>query len=45
LVLEKVAAQVNSWLNHGPERAMNEFNGKVFPPDTDEPDEKEETET
>lgn len=47
-VLENVAAQVNSWLSHGPERAMNEFNGKVFPPDTDEPvntDEKEETET
>ena len=48
LVLEKLAEQVNSWLSHGPERAMNEFNGKVFPPDTDEPvniEEKEETET
>ena len=48
LVLEKLAAQVNSWLSHGPERAMNEFNGKVFPPDKDEPvniDEKEETKT
>ena len=48
LVLEKLAAQVNSWLSHGPERAMNQFNGKVFPPDTDELvniDKKEETET
>jgi hypothetical protein len=41
-VLEKMAAQVSCWLAHGPERAMNEFNGKVFPPATDE---KEETET
>ena len=47
-VLEKVAAQVDCWLAHGPERAMNEFNGKVFPPPTDDTvdtDEKEETET
>ena len=44
-VLEKVAAQVNCWLAHGPEQAMNEFNGKVFPPATDDTDEKEETET
>ena len=45
LVLEKVAAQVNCWLAHGPEQAMNEFNGKVFPPATDATDEKVETET
>ena len=44
-VLEKVAAQVDCWLAQGPERAMNEFNGKVFPPATDDNDEKEETET
>ena len=44
-VLEKMAAQVNCWLAHGLERAMNEFNGKVFPPATDDNDEKEETET
>ena len=44
-VLEKVAAQVNCWLAHGPEQAMNEFNGKVFPPATDDTDEKVETET
>ena len=45
LVLEKMAEQVNCWLAHGPEQAMNEFNGKVFPPATDDNDEKEETET
>ena len=44
-VLEKVAAQVDCWLAHGPQRAMNEFNGKVFPPATDDTDEKVETET
>ncbi len=45
LVLEKMATQVSCWLAHGPEQAMNEFNGKVFPPATDDNDEKEETET
>jgi len=44
-VLEKVTEQVNCWLAHGPQRAMNEFNGKVFPPATDDIDKKEETET
>jgi len=44
-VLEKVTEQVNCWLAHGPQRAMNEFNGKVFPPATDDTDKKEETET
>ncbi len=49
-VLEKVAAQVDCWLAHGPSRAMNEFNGKVFPPkadvkDDNNSDKKEETES
>ncbi len=40
-VLDKLAAQVDCWLAHGPQRAMNEFNGKVFPPATDEQDKTE----
>ena len=45
-VLDKVAGQVNCWLTRGPQQAMNEFNGKVFPSATDDTDEKkEETET
>ena len=28
-VLERTAGQAECWLRHGPERAMNEYNGKL----------------
>ena len=34
-VLERAVMQVQCWLKHGPEQAMNEFNGKLELPDED----------
>ena len=34
-VLDRMAQQVQCWLQHGPEQAMNEFNGKLELPDED----------
>ena len=34
-VLERVVLQVRCWLQHGPEQAMNEFNGKLELPNED----------
>ena len=34
-VLERAVMQVKCWLKHGPEQAMNEFNGKLELPDED----------
>ena len=34
-VLGRAVMQVQSWLKHGPEQSMNEFNGKLELPDED----------